>query len=154
MSSNTESVRRGRPVKGSALVEGLEGSEHARERLKLILDSMAGKLAVEEACRRLGIGAARFHDLRSEVLQAAMCRLEPGQAGRPPKHTEEESSELLALKKENLDLRIDLQAARLREEIAIAMPHLLKKKAAEPLLKKTGNPGCSAAPRPVRSTGT
>jgi len=141
MSSNTESVRRGRPVKGSALVEGLEGSEHARERLKLILDSMAGKLAVEDACQRLGIGAARFHELRSEVLQTAMRQLEPGQAGRPPKRTEEESAELATLKKENLELKIDLQASRLREEIAIAMPHLLKKRAAEPLQKKTGNPG-------------
>ena len=136
MSAPEGGIRRGRPPKGSALVEGLEGSDHARERLKIILDSIAGKLTVEEACQRLGIGEARFHELRTEVLQIALSRLEPGQVGRPPKRTEEEAAELEALKKENLELKVDLQASRLREEIAIAMPHLLNKAVAAPLQKK------------------
>jgi len=138
MSAPEGSARRGRPPKGSGLVDKLEGSEHARERLRLILDTLAGKLGVEEACAQLGIGSARFHELRNEVLQVGLSSLEPGQAGRPSKRNEEESSELAALRKENLELRVDLQASRLREEIAIAMPHLLKKDSAAPFPKKTG----------------
>lgn len=137
MSASGEGAGRGRPPKGSGLVEGLEGSEHARERLRLILDTMAGKIAVEEACRKLDIGEARFHEMRCEVLQAAIGRLEPGRAGRPPKRTGEESSEVAALKKEIDDLKFDLQASRLREEIAVAMPNVLRRKATAGPLKKT-----------------
>jgi len=136
MSAPEGGNRRGRPPKGSGLVDGLEGSEHARERLRLILGAMTGEVSVNEACRHLGIGPARFHELRNDMLQAGLSRLEPGQAGRPPKRTEAESAELEALKKENLELKVDLQASRLREEIAIAMPHLLNKAVAAPLQKK------------------
>lgn len=142
MSASGEGAGRGRPPKGSGLVEGLEGSEHARERLRLILDTMAGKISVEEACRKLDIGEARFHELRNEVLQAAMSRLEPGQVGRPPKAPAGASaSEIAALRKENDDLKFDLQAYRLREEIAVAMPRLLKKEGAGGALKKTDRRG-------------
>jgi hypothetical protein len=79
--------------------------------------------------------------MRNEVLQAGLGCLEPGQVGRPPKRTEEESSEVAALKKEIDDLKFDLQASRLREEISIAMPGLLKSKAADGSLKKTAKPG-------------
>jgi len=142
MSAPEDGARgRGRPPKGSALVDGLEGSEHARERLRLILDSLTGKVSVEEACRKLDIGEARFHSMRNEVLQAGLGCLEPGQVGRPPKRTEEEASEVAALKKEIDDLKFDLQASRLREEISIAMPGLLRKKGTDGPLKKTAAPG-------------
>jgi transposase-like protein len=127
---------RGRPPKGSGLVDGLEGSEHARERLRLILGAMTGEISVNEACRQLGIGPARFHELRTEMLQAGLSRLEPGQAGRPPKRTDEEAAEVAALKRENQELKVDLQASRLREEIAIAMPGLLDKSVSAGLQKK------------------
>jgi transposase-like protein len=141
MSEFEDAVRRGRPPKGSSLVEGLDGSEHARERLRLILDSLAGKISVEEACRRLDISEARFHSMRNEVLQAGISRLEPGAAGRPPKQTESETSEAALLREEVRQLRIDLAASQLREELAIAMPaHFSAKKAREAALKKTCRP--------------
>jgi hypothetical protein len=137
----SESAKRGRPPKGSGLVDGLEGSEHARERLRLVLDTMAGKLPLEEACRRLDISEARFHEMRSQCLQLAMEGLEPGVAGRPPQRVEEDAAALAALKEENQRLRIELQAAHIREELAIAMPAYYSQKKSEPAaLKKTPEP--------------
>jgi transposase InsO family protein len=40
---------------------------------------------VPEACRRLGIGESRFHDLRGAWLQEALELLEPRPLGRPPR---------------------------------------------------------------------
>ncbi len=134
----SESAKRGRPPKGSGLVDGLEGSEHARERLRLVLDTMAGKLSLEEACRRLNISESRFHEMRSQCLQLAMEGLEPGVAGRPPRMIEADAAAMEALKEENQRLRIDLQAAHIREELAVAMPAYYSQKKSEPAaLKKT-----------------
>jgi hypothetical protein len=41
MDAETGDVRRGRPVKGSELVDGLEGSDGARLRLKLVIETLA-----------------------------------------------------------------------------------------------------------------
>jgi len=141
MSASEEEVRRGRPPKSSALVEGLDGSEHARERLRLILDSLAGKVSVEDACRRLDISEARFHEMRNAVLQAALHRLEPGLMGRPPAPAEADGSEVVSLREEVRHLKKALVASQLREELAIAMPaHFNPKKAKEAGLKKTPQP--------------
>jgi len=138
MSEFEDAVRRGRPPKGSALVDGLDGSEHARGRLRLILDSLAGKISVEDACRRLDISEARFHEMRNEVLQAALHRLEPGPMGRPPAPAEAEGSEVVSLREEVSHLKKALVASQLREELAIAMPAHFNPKKAE--LKKTPKP--------------
>jgi transposase-like protein len=147
--SESES-KRGRPPKGSALVDGLDGSEHARERLRLILDSLAGKVSVEEACRQLDISEARFHSMRNEVLQAGLGRLEPAPAGRPPQKVEADAAALAALKEENRRLRIDLQAAHIREELAVAMPAYFakSKKTGGAALKKTAEPKPPPSPTP------
>jgi len=141
MSASEEEVRRGRPPKGSSLVDGLDGSEHARERLRLILDSLAGKVSVEDACRRLDISEARFHEMRNEVLQAALHRLEPGPMGRPPAPAEAEGSAAVSLREEVRQLKKALVTSQLREELAIAMPaHFNPKKAKAAELKKTPQP--------------
>jgi hypothetical protein len=85
MDAETGDVRRGRPGKGSELVDGLEGSDGARLRLKLVIETLAGRMTVEEACRQLSIGESRFHAMRREALAAAVSGLEPSPAGRPPK---------------------------------------------------------------------
>jgi transposase-like protein len=142
MSPTNGDVRRGRPVKGSALVDGLPGSESAKLRLKLVIDSLSGKISVEEACRQLGIGESRFHAMRQEVLAGALSGLEPSPAGRPAKERPEDDPERETLRKELLQARLELQAARVREQIAIAMPGVLQSRKHE-LLKKT-------SPRPGR----
>lgn len=122
MSSGDESVRRGRPVKGSELVEGLEASAGARLRLKLVLQTLSGSTAIAEACRELGIGESRFHVLRRQALAAAAAGLEPSPAGRPPKPRPEDDPERESLRRELQMAKLELQAGRIREQIAIAMP--------------------------------
>ena len=81
----------GRRSKGPELVENLEGSEHAKERLEIILAMLSGELSVSAACEQLGIKAAMFYRLRTRVLQAGLSDLEPrprvvrGSSSRPSK---------------------------------------------------------------------
>ena len=44
-----------RKPKGPALVQHLEGSERAKQRLEVILETIAGELTIEQACECLGI---------------------------------------------------------------------------------------------------
>jgi hypothetical protein len=53
--------RKGRKPEGTGHVERLSGSEVAKQRLTTILETLAGKITVPEACARLGIREARFH---------------------------------------------------------------------------------------------
>ena len=74
---------RGRPAKGPKLVEGLEGSDEAKKRLEVVLETIAGKIGIDEACETLDIGKTAFHKLRARVLQSALIDLEPKPLGRP-----------------------------------------------------------------------
>lgn len=115
-------TRRGRPAFGPAHVERLEASEHARQRLRVVLETVAGALSVDDACATLGIGPSRFHALRQELLQAAAERADGVPAPSPP--VDDSAARLAALEAENQELRIALEAARIREEIAVVLPHL------------------------------
>src|ERR1051325_4600340 len=77
-------MSRGRPPKGAELAQGLEGSSAAKDRLEIILQSIAGTISVVDACHKLGVSEARFHELRTGALQAASQALEPKPKGRPP----------------------------------------------------------------------
>ena len=121
-------MSRGRPPKGPRLVEGHEGSEEAKRRLQVILETIAGERSVTEACEILGIGETAFHELRAKAVAGALRTLEPGPRGRPKREEPEDASCVKALRKEVQDLKIDLRAAQIREEIALAMPHLLERK--------------------------
>jgi hypothetical protein len=107
-------------------VDKLEGSDLAKRRVKVVLETISGEKTVAEACKALGIGEARFHELRARVLAGALAASEPGRPGRPVKAAQPAPDEVAELKAELLETRIELQAARIREEIAIAMPHLLE----------------------------
>jgi hypothetical protein len=113
---------------GPRLVDGLAGSALAKRRLRLILETVSGERSVAEACAELGISEAAFHKLRGRFLAESVGLLEPRSAGRPPASPPETGPSLADLKAENRELRLDLQAARIREELAIVMPHLLKRR--------------------------
>jgi hypothetical protein len=73
----------GRKPMGPQLVHHLDGSEQAKERLEIILETIAEKCTISDACDRLGISEAMFFRLRMLVLQESLSRLEPRPAGRP-----------------------------------------------------------------------
>ena len=125
--------RRGRKPKGAELVTSLEGSEAARERLKRIVDSLAGRATVAEVCAELGIGESRFHQLRGEALQAALDRLEPRAAGRPPSAVAPTDGRVAELERRLRELTWQLQACQIRLELAKALPGLVRR---EPTVKK------------------
>jgi hypothetical protein len=136
-------MTRGRKPEGRQQVQGLDGSEEAKARLALYLETLAGKKTIAEAALALGLSERRFHVLRSRLLQAALDRLEPRPVGRPARHSGEASGQVTALQAQVRDLRLELRAAQIREEIALAMPHLLR---------RTGR-GTRAARRPRRRGG-
>ena len=119
--------RRGRPHEGPELVDKLDGcSQEARQRLKVILQTIAGTFTVEQACEILGIKRSAFNKLRSLFITSAVRLLEPRAPGRKKKVLTPEQLEVQRLREENEHLRFELKAQQLREEIAILMPHLLK----------------------------
>ena len=63
---------RGRRPVGPEYAEQLDGSETAKLRTKVILETIAGTCRVKEACQRLGVCEQRFHQLRQEMLMAAV----------------------------------------------------------------------------------
>jgi len=125
-------MARGRRPAGPELVAQLRGSEPAKQRLRVILETLAGRRGLAEACVLLEIGGRQFHSLRLRLLQAALDSLEPRPAGRPPvrQTMESDPNGVAILEAENRRLRLELQAAQIREEIALAVPHLFRPKPA------------------------
>jgi hypothetical protein len=109
-------------------VDGFEGSEMAKQRLAVILQTVAGEKTVDQACADLGMGPAAFYKLRDRTMQDALRSLEPRPVGRPKKVEPADAKKLQALQEELFRLKFELQASRIREEIAVVMPHLLVKK--------------------------
>jgi len=122
--------RRGRPNKGAELVANLDGSEPARQRLKIILQTLAGAMKIDQACDALGMGRAGFHKLRRQFLAQAASLLEPRPRGRQRRQPTAADDQIAELQREIVRLKLDLKAQQIREEIALAMPHLLKNKRA------------------------
>ncbi|MGH3429830.1 MAG: helix-turn-helix domain-containing protein [Mycobacteriales bacterium] len=113
-------------------MERLEGSQRAKQRLQVILETLAGTRSIIDACEILGICESMFHRLRAEVLQTALDRLEPRPLGRPRCGITAEAQQAEALEQEVEELRTELQASQVREELAQIMPSIVR-----PSLKKT-----------------
>jgi hypothetical protein len=117
-----EMIMRGRYPSGPEYVDvqHLHGSAQAKERLRVILETMMGQWRVGEACDRLGICEQRFRQLRAELLQAALERLEGRPVGRPRRL--EEPGDTVALRQQLEAMQRELHVAQVREEIALALP--------------------------------
>jgi hypothetical protein len=129
---------RGRRPVGPEYADQLAGSDTAKLRTKVILETMMGKLRLKEACERLDICEQRFHQLRQEMMTAAVQALEPGQAGRPAHTPTPAEEEVAALQQQLQDKEVELRAAKAREEVALIMPDV-KHEPADPE-KKTPQP--------------
>ena len=114
-----------RPPLGLGHVERVEASEHARERLRCVLATLSGEMTVEAACARLSISPARFAEIRAEALAGAASALEARAAGRPAAPGPD--AELVEARERVRRLERELEASRIREEIALAMPHLVRR---------------------------
>src|SRR5262249_1728640 len=120
---------RGRLPSGPEYVEKLEGPENAKRRLELILRTLAGTCRIQDACEELGLSEARFHQIRQEALQAALDGLLPRPAGRPAAPAAD--PRLAELEQQNEALRLELLAARTREEVALVLPRLAQPQEAD-----------------------
>jgi hypothetical protein len=107
---------RGRKPPGPEYVQRLHGSAASKHRAEIILQTLSGQLSFQEASALLGITPQRLHMLRQEGLQALVDQLEPRPLGRPPKASATAAPEATAL------VERELEAARLREEIALLLP--------------------------------
>ena len=118
-------MTRGRPPLNEDIVDHLDGSEDARWKMKLILQTISGQIDIDTACRQLGIGKRAFHKLRARVLQTAVECLEPHRRGRP-RLTSKEETEIEQLRRKNHELTLAVRSSQIREEIAMLMPNILK----------------------------
>ena len=120
-----------RPPQGLALVDRFEGSEEEKKRLKAVLSLLSEKTCAEDACRELGIERARFYEIVKEALGGALSALKPRPPGRPPKPPPSaEQEKIRALETRIEDLELDLRAAEVREELALAFPWYAERRAA------------------------
>jgi|ERR1017187_1620764 hypothetical protein len=120
---------RGRRPVGPEYADQLAGSETAKLRAKVILETMVGTCRLKEACQRLGICEQRFHQLREEMMTAAVKALEPGHAGRPMHTPTPAEEQVVAMERQLQDQEVELRAAKTREEIALIMPEVKHERA-------------------------
>jgi len=119
-------MTKGRPPLGSELVERLDGSTQAKDRLRAVLRTLSGEIAIPQACAELGIGESRFHEMRGEVLQGVLENLEGKPRGRPPDN-QGADARVQELQQQVQALTADLRASQIREELAIMLPRLARK---------------------------
>ena len=118
-------AKRGRPVKGAESANHLPGSIDAKTRLRVIMETISGTKNVKQACEELGIEKSAFYKLRDKALAGALENLEPRQVGRPRAVRSVKDKKIEELEQELLETRMNLEAAYIREELSVAMPHVL-----------------------------
>ena len=135
---------RGRYPSGPEFVDKLEGSLEAKQRLKVLLETLAGTCRVGDACEHLGIKEARFDQIRIEALQAALQAIELKPAGRKPQQPSPLEAELQTQRERIAQLEVELQAALIRAELALTLPQLgatdQKKTTAPPNRRRSSAP--------------
>jgi hypothetical protein len=118
----------GRPNKGIGHLDKLDTDRDTKNRAKAIILTLQGELSVKEAAESLAISESRFHELRDEFLEGGAKRLEPRMKGRPANEEDPKDHEIEVLKNRIKELEIDVHTSRIREEIALTMPHVLERK--------------------------
>ena len=115
---------------GPSIVDQLEAPEEPKRRLKLVLEVLAQRKTVEEACAELGIERARFYVIQRGALLGALGGIAPRQPGRPAKPAPTpETERIRALEARIQDLELELSAAEVREELALAFPWYAERRA-------------------------
>jgi len=107
-------------------VERLEGPEDVKRRLRVLMETLVGRKSVGEACEELQVSESRLHEMRREALVGALGALMPKPSGRPAK-VEPTTTRERELQERIEELEVDLQAALVRTELALAMPDLFRR---------------------------
>jgi len=138
--------RAGRKPQGVELIQRLEGSAHAQQRMTLFLRTLAGECTVLEACRQLGIGESRFFAQRQAWLQQSLEFLEPRSPGRPGK-TEPSLSlaEVRELQQRVQALEKQAAVVAVQSDLARTLPHVVARTGA---FKKSPGQTATRPPRP------
>jgi transposase-like protein len=126
-----------RPPEQSNLVDPLEGSDEAKRRLKVVLQTISGERSIAEACERLDISATMLFELRTRALLGALAGISPAAPGRPAEP--EEDPQLIALRSLLKQKELELDIERLRTQLALHSA-LQNKPAANPVKKKQPPP--------------
>lgn len=126
----------GRPPLGVRLVDRQGGSEEAKLRLKVIIETLNGERTIPSACQVLDIGESAFHKLRERFIQESVQGLERRAGGRKRKEPTAEERRIAELEGRVKKLERDLEASQIREDLALLMPHVL-----EPRPPKKGSNG-------------
>jgi transposase len=138
---------RGRyPLNLEEAVNNLEGSEQAKERMKVIVATLTGQCRLQEACEQLGISEPRLQQLRQQFLEGGLESLEPGKAGRPAKVLTDAERQVQELKAQLAELQVQYQAAQVRAEVGAVLPQVLHEPAGPE--KKTAAAGKKRRGRP------
>jgi len=116
----------GRRPLGIDLVERMSGPPQAKERLMAVLESLGGDATVAELAKILGVHRTRFYELRDRALEGALSALVEGRRGPRPRVIDLRDAELARLQAENDELRVQLVTARVRTELALVMPQILR----------------------------
>lgn len=112
------------------LLETREESELAKKRLALFIETLGGECSVRDACTELGVNEAAFHRMRGRWIAESLEGLEPRKSGPRPRGRTVPRAEVAELREKIVDLERELKASQVREELAVVMPAVVKKKMA------------------------
>jgi transposase len=111
---------------GMDLLERHQGSDYAKVRFRAFWATLSGNKTAIQAAKDLNISLAAFHKARNLWIDRALEALEPKPLGRPAQGADPQEALSTKLQEEIKELKIKLNAARVREEILMVSPHLLK----------------------------
>lgn len=114
---------RGRRPAGPELAERLEGSAVACQRMRVILETIAGTRRVRQACAELGVCEQRFETLRATAVRAGIRALEARPVGRPPRVIPAAQAEITRLRERIAQLEAQAHLAEVRAELAGILGH-------------------------------
>lgn len=143
-------AKRGRPSSALFLVGRFKKSPVAKERLLVILSSLAGTLPVSEACRRLGMSRTLFRRLRRAVLETSLEAVDPRPRGRPVQEVSRQTRRISELERRIAELDEDLAFARVREELALLVPWAGRRQKKTSRIRSS-RPGATRSTQPIDS---
>ncbi|MBI2919888.1 MAG: hypothetical protein HYY18_02255 [Planctomycetes bacterium] len=114
----------GRPPKGSEIVTGYDASGSAKKKVRLVLQTLAGKLPLKDAAAELGVSESQFHRVREELLDGMLQAAEPRPLGPPAEPPDPAAGIEAELRARIRELEDELEIAELREVLAYALPDI------------------------------